>query len=147
LTASAPATPAAPSAVPATGGGSPPLLERMATAVQKESLVPILHSLAGAKLSGDVVILDLGQPPSEFLRRQLKDNMALIAQAASMALGREVQISFDDAQAEFPLRRPDPPKDGPAAEEDILERVKKQPAVKSFLDAFPGPVKAEKIKP
>jgi DNA polymerase-3 subunit gamma/tau len=147
LTAAAPATPAAPSTVPAAGGGSQPLLEQMATVVQKESLVPILHSLAGAKLSGDLVILDLGQPPNEFLRRQLKDNMALIAQAASEALGRQVQISFDDAQAEVPMGPPSPPKAGPEAEEDILERAKKQPAVKSFLDAFPGPVKAEKIKP
>ncbi len=147
LTPAAPAIPAAHATVPAAGGGSRQLLEQMATVVQKESLVPILHSLAGAKLNGDFVILDLGQPPNEFLRRQLRDNIALITQAASKALGRQVQISLDDAQAEVPMGQASPPKAGPAAEEDVLERAKKQPAVKSFLDAFPGPVKAEKIKP
>ncbi len=124
-----------------------PLLEQMAAVVQKESLIPILHSLAGARLTGDSVVLDLGQPPNEFLRRQLKDNASFITQAASKALGRQVQVSFHDAPAESPLGQANPPNGAPASEQDILEKAKKQPAVKSFLDAFPGPVKAEKIKP
>ena len=40
-----------------------------------------------------------------------------------------------------------PPAAGAVREEDVLERARREPAVKSFLDTFPGPVKAEKIKP
>jgi len=123
------------------------LLEQIASVVQKESLLPILHSLAGAKLKGNFVILDVGQPPNEFLRRQLKENLAVIAQAASQALGHQVQIAFDDVPADTTKPPSSPPKTGKSAEEDVLERAKKEPAVQSFLDAFPGPVKAEKIKP
>jgi len=32
-------------------------------------------------------------------------------------------------------------------EADLLEKARKNPAVQSFLDAFPGPVNVEKGKP
>jgi DNA polymerase-3 subunit gamma/tau len=123
------------------------LIERMAAAVQKESLAPILQSLAGAKLQGDSVILDLGQPPNEFLRRQLKENLPVIARAASSAVGRTVQVVLDEVQAEAPKLQPGHAAAAKPAEEDVLERAKREPVVQSFLDTFPGPVKAEKIKP
>ncbi|MBZ5495521.1 MAG: DNA polymerase III subunit gamma/tau [Acidobacteriia bacterium] len=132
---------------PGSGAGTRRLLERIATAVPKESLEPILQSLAGAQLRGDVVILDLGQPPNEFLRRQLKDNLPVIAQAASTAVGRTVQVLLDDVQADAPKPEASLSSPGKPAEEDLLERAKREPAVQAFLDTFPGPVKAEKLKP
>jgi DNA polymerase III subunit gamma/tau len=145
---SAPVVPKAPdAATPDASSGGHPLLEQIVSIVQKESLLPILHSLAGARLSGNVVILDIGQPPNEFLRRQLKENLAVIAQAASQALGLQVQIAFDDVTPDAAKSPASPPNARGFAEQDLLERVKKDPAVQSFLDAFPGPVKAERIKP
>jgi hypothetical protein len=36
-------------------------------------------------------------------------------------------------------------KENPFSEDELLEKAKREPVVKSFLDVFPGPVKAEKI--
>ncbi len=128
--------------------GTRELLEKIAAAIQKESLEPILHSLAGAKVQDDAVVLDLGAAPNEFLRKQLKDNLAVIAQAATTVVGRNVEVLIDDMTpvSQAP-NRPGAPAAGAVREEDVLERARREPAVKSFLDTFPGPVKAEKIKP
>jgi DNA polymerase-3 subunit gamma/tau len=122
------------------------LLKQIAVAVDRGSLESILHSLAGARLQGDSVILDLGQSPNEFLRRQIRDNLAEIAKAASAVVGRNVQVLLDEMQADAPRPQPDLAAAEPP-EEDVLERAKKNPAVQSFLKTFPGPVKAEKLKP
>jgi DNA polymerase III subunit gamma/tau len=128
------------------GGSDPKLLvEQIASAVQKESLEPILHSLPGAKIRGHSVILDLGHPPNEFLRRQLKDNLPVIAQAASRVLGRTVQVFLDDVPAEATKSHAEEPPAIAIPQKDLLERAKKDPTVQSFLDIFPGPVKTEKI--
>ncbi len=120
-----------------------PILDQIASTVEKESLVPVLHALAGARMQGDALILDFGPNPNEFFRRQLKDNLALVEKAAETVVGRKVRIQLDDMQTEVTR-----PQNGPSAvEEDILTRAKKNPVVRSFLDSFPGPVKAEKIKP
>jgi len=108
-------------------------------------LVPILQSLAGAKLQRDSVIFDLGHPPNEFLRRQLKENQAVIAQAASEVVGHAVQVLLDDVQTDAPKTAPALASSDQPAGEDLLERAKREAAVQSFLDVFPGPVKAEKI--
>jgi DNA polymerase-3 subunit gamma/tau len=145
----APSAPATPVAHPGTDpeGGKRLLLEQIAAAVPKESLEPLLHSLAGASLHENQVILDLGQSLNDFLRRQLRDNLAMISEAASSVVGRPVQIQIEDLVPDAPkpqraaaaARQPD--------EEDVLEIARREPVVQSFLDAFPGPVKAEKIKP
>jgi DNA polymerase-3 subunit gamma/tau len=118
------------------------LLERVAAAVEKVSLQPLLHSVAGARIEGDSVILDMGPLASEFLRKQLKENLAGIAQAASIVIGRAVHVFLDEAPTVTVV--PPPPS---SKEEDVLERAKKVPGVQSFLDTFPGPVRAEKLKP
>ena len=142
----APANPAAPSGqVP--GGGNRPLLEQIAAEVPKESLAPLLHSLAGASLHENRVILDPGPSFNDFLRRQLRDNLAMISEAASRVVGRAVQVQFEDLVPDAPGPRPAADSAGQSAELDVLEIAKREPAVQSFLDAFPGPVKAEKIKP
>lgn len=140
--ASAPLTPA-----PGSEGDERALLERIAAAVKKESLEPILHSLAGARLSGNAVVVQLGRTPNEFLRRQLKDNLDVIAQAASQVVGRTVQVLLDEALTNGSGPPPDLAAADKPSEEDILERARKEPLVQSFLETFPGPVKAEKTKP
>lgn len=145
----APEVPRAPVAVsmPEGASGAPALLDRIAAAVGRGALESILHSLAGARLQGNSVILDLGQSPNEFLRRQLKDNLADIAQAASAVVGSTVQVLLGEVQTVAPRPQSGPAPAGEPHEEDILERAKKDPAVQSFLKTFPGPVKAEKLKP
>ncbi len=124
------------------------LLDRIAAAVQKESLETILHSLAGARLQGNVVSLELGGTSSDFLRRQLKDNLDLIERAASETAGRPVSVQWEEAPSKAPPNTAGLPAPGkPVIEEDIIERARKEPAVRDFLDTFPGPVKAEKIEP
>jgi hypothetical protein len=100
----------------------------------------------GADLQGDEVVLDV-ESLNEFLRRQLRENLPVIAQAATSVLGRPVKVSLG---REGPKRS----ESSPAAQveaaaapkvEDVLERAKREPLVQSFLEVFPGPVKAEKI--
>jgi DNA polymerase-3 subunit gamma/tau len=121
------------------------LLEKIAAAVGKESLEAILHSLPGAGLRGNSVILDLGQPPNEFLRRQLRDNLPALVEAACQVLGRSVQIVLDETASDAPRAQQTPAVDTRLPEENILNRARKDPEVQSFLDTFPGPVKAEKL--
>ena len=138
-----------PQAVPPaaeSGGASRELLEQIAGAVHKESLEAILHSLPAARLQGDAVILDLELPVNDFLRRQLKDNLAVIGQAASKILGRTVQVSLGDVPATSDSGPASASAAGNSApEENVLERARRDPAVQSFLDIFPGPIKAEKL--
>ena len=145
--AAAPSSPASHTSVPSDPGGSRQLLESIAAAVEKASLEPILHSLNGARLQGGTVVLELGPTPSEFLRRQLKDNLPLISQAASNALGRTVDVSLGETHALAPSSPAAPSSAGTPSMEDILARARKEPSVQSFLDTFPGPVKAEKFEP
>jgi hypothetical protein len=153
--APAPSPPAAPPsspepqpAAPAAdeGQASRELLEQIAGAVHKESLEANLRSLPTARLRGDSVILDLELPVNEFLRRQLKDNLPAIAQAASQVLGRTVQVLLGDAPAASDAGpAPAGSAAGDARGENVLERARKDPAVQSFLDIFPGPIKTEKL--
>jgi DNA polymerase III gamma/tau subunit len=129
--------PVAPSPVEQLSGQE--LLQRIAGAVQKESLESALRALPGAELKDDSLMLDLTRL-NEFFRRQIKENVSLIAQAASEVAGRPIRISF-------PHELGSPAKAAAAAPPltDIMERVRREPLVQSFLDRFPGPVKAEEI--
>jgi DNA polymerase III subunit gamma/tau len=115
------------------------LLQKIAGAVQKESVGSALRALSGAELKDDLLVLDL-TPVNEFFRRQIKENTFVITEAASQVTGRSIKISFLHE-----LRSP--PKAAAAAPPptDILERARREPIVQSFLDRFPGPVKAEEI--
>jgi DNA polymerase III subunit gamma/tau len=118
-------------------------LLRIAAAVGKESLESCLQNLAGARIEGEQVTLEPGGA-GEFVRRQVKDNIALIAEAAARVLGNKVKVVF----AEQEVRKtpvPAPRNTGPS-DETLLEKAKREPVVRSFLDVFPGPVRAEKIK-
>src|SRR5438034_2494002 len=133
----------APEAHPA-GPGSRELLERIAGAL-KESLAPILGEARKAELRGDTVDLDLGSA-SDFHRRQIKENLVAIAEAASTVLGRNVKVTIGKEPA-APAREGNPSvaRADPGVKTDILERAKREPVIQSFLDTFPGPIKAEDL--
>jgi DNA polymerase-3 subunit gamma/tau len=149
--------PAEPEPPRETGDPARNLLLKIAAHVHKESLESNLQSLAGAVLQDGVVVLNPGAG-SEFLRRQVRENLPLIAEAASEVLGRLVQVrlgsdasrpatgSSTAAAPEAPSAAPSDA--GPAASTplDPLDRARREPVVQSFLDVFPGPVKAEDLK-
>jgi hypothetical protein len=85
---------------------------------------------------------------SEFCRRQIKENLPAICQAASRIVGNKVTVILGGLDPEQPLpSSPSRPERETPPEGDLLEKAKREPIVKSFLDVFPGPVKAEKIDP
>jgi DNA polymerase III subunit gamma/tau len=119
------------------------LLLKIAAAVGRASLESVLHSLKGARLQGGQIVLDVGAS-SEFIRRQIKENLEILSQAASKVVGKKVMVMLGEAesrQAPNPSVMSDQP-----SEPDVLEKAKREPVVRSFLDVFPGPVKAEKIE-
>ncbi len=160
-----PRTPAsAPSAQPAAAIGPPEpgesfrggldsreLLLRIASSIGRESVESLLQEFQGARLEGDTLTLVPGQA-SDFIRRQIKENLPAISQAACKVAGRKVNVVLGNGSGGEPPQRqtgprasPGDPSAGGMAESDILEKAKREPVVKSFLDLFPGPVKAEKI--
>jgi hypothetical protein len=122
------------------------LLQRIAAAVGKDSLEAVVRSLAGADVNGNLLTLDFGRAPNEFLRRQVKDNLGAIAEAASAVIGRPVQILLEDLPATTHAPHVAPAAPDRPADENVLERAKREPAVQSFLDTFPGPVRVENLK-
>ena len=126
---------------PASGDPRELLLE-IAAAVGREPLESLLVSLEGAQLQGNRVVLEPGAI-KEFVRRQIKENLPDISQAAAKIVGRAVTVKLNETAAEpVPDQNPAPEKQ---SEGDLLEKAKREPVVKSFLDVFPGPVTAEKL--
>jgi DNA polymerase III gamma/tau subunit len=122
------------------------LLLRIASVVQKESLESLMHSLSGAEVQGDVVTLGPGSS-TEFSRRQIRENLALISEAASRVLGQPVKVRLGTTAGRSKNSAPAPQPPPPAAVKmDPLERAKREPVVRSFLDVFPGPIKAEDME-
>ncbi|HYK90611.1 MAG TPA: DNA polymerase III subunit gamma/tau [Acidobacteriota bacterium] len=126
--------------------GSRDLLLRIAAAIGRESLESLLQELRCARLQGDSVILDSGDA-SEFSKRQVKENLPVISQAASRIVGRNVRVLLGERPASESAQQS--PTTGAAPLDlsagDVLEKAKREPVIKSFLDVFPGPVKAEKM--
>jgi DNA polymerase III subunit gamma/tau len=118
------------------------LLRKIAAAVGKESLEPSLQSMDGARLQGQQVVLEVGSS-SDFARRQIKENLPAIAEAAAKIVGNKVTVVMGAAESK-PAPKSQARRDKPP-ENNILEIAKREPVVRSFLDVFPGPVKAEKI--
>jgi DNA polymerase-3 subunit gamma/tau len=83
------------------------IVEGIAGSVSKQSLEPILRSVPGATLSGDTLTLD-DAGLNEFFRRQLRDNVAVIAEAASQVLGRTVRVVLAAAAAAAAAKNPHP---------------------------------------
>jgi DNA polymerase III subunit gamma/tau len=115
------------------------LLQKIAGAVQKESIASALRALPGAELKDDLLVLDV-TPVNEFFRRQIQENTFVITEAAFRITGRSIKISFLHE-----LRSPAKAASAAPPLTDILERARREPIVQSFLDRFPGPVKAEEI--
>jgi len=122
------------------------LLRKIASAVGREALDSLLQRLDGARLQGDTVILELGNT-NEFFRRQIKENLSIITQAATGVVGRKVSVLLEEtAPSQQNSTKPqDLSDDSPEA--DLLEKAKREPVIQSFLDVFPGQVKAEKMDP
>jgi DNA polymerase-3 subunit gamma/tau len=122
-------------------------LFEIASAVGRESLESLLLTLEGARIDGEKVVLEAGAC-SEFCRKQIKENLPAIGQAAARITGRKITVMLSESISTAPSRssnsRPD---EGTPPEGDLLEKAKREPIIKSFLDVFPGPVKAEKIDP
>ena len=120
------------------------LLLRIASAVGRESLESVLQNLAGARLQGGKVILMPAAQANSCGNRSVP--ISLIAEAASSVIGTAVSVSvageIQPNQARARREKTPPP---PPQENDLLEKVKSEPVVKSFLDVFPGPVEAKKI--
>ena len=141
------ATDSPPAAMPLPEGvhDSRELILRISAHVRKESLESILQAISGAELQGGTLILDPG-PISEFYRRQIRENLPVIANAASEVFGKPVNVQISGSppqgRTSAPVNRPDPPGE---RKPDVLERAKKEGVVQSFLEVFPGPVKAEEI--
>jgi hypothetical protein len=76
------------------------------------------------------------------MRRHLQDNLEVIARAAANVVGFNVKIVVDEAAPERRAARSTEAQPLPPA--DILERAKREPVVRAFLEVFPGPVKADK---
>jgi DNA polymerase III subunit gamma/tau len=135
--------PAAEIEIPPPVRDSRELLLRIAAAVGREALESCLQNLAGARVQGERVVLDPGKA-SEFVRRQVNENLADITQAASRVLGSTVKVVFGDPATQ-PVSHQERAIGKQSPGDDLLEKVKKEPVVRSFLDVFPGPVKAEKL--
>jgi DNA polymerase III subunit gamma/tau len=125
--------------------GPQDLLAKIASCVERESLESVLQSFAGARLLEDKVMLDPGAA-NEFFRKQIKENLVLIAQAASKVIGKKVSVVLAESAAAEPQNQPNRKSaDSPSPEPDILEKAKREPIVRSFIDVFPGRIKAEKL--
>jgi DNA polymerase III subunit gamma/tau len=121
-------------------------LLRISSVVQKESLQSLLQALEGARLQENTVILYPGDA-NDFYRRQIRDSLALVAQAASRIVGRDVTVVLrETSPAPVADKMTGPPAES-FPEAEILEKARREPIVQSFLDTFPGPVKAEKMDP
>ncbi len=119
-------------------------LMEIASAVGRESLESTLLTLERARLEGDKVLLE-SDTISDFCRRRIKENLPAIQQAAEKVAGRKVAVILSEPVS-GEGRSPSDPKPEPAVSPeggDLLEKAKREPVIKSFLDIFPGPVKAE----
>lgn len=132
--------------VPAEGREPRTLMERIAAAVHKQPLQSILEEVESAKLEGNVLILDLASL-NDFYLQQIRENLSVIAQAASAVVGQslKVVIGNDKASVTSGGGQLTPTRPESEAPMDTLDKAKREPVVRSFLDTFPGPVKAEEI--
>ncbi len=148
---SAAATPKPRSPVPsgAAGGSSAEaasqdsrtFLLKIASAVGKESLESVLQSLEGARIQNGKVVLQQGKA-GEFARSQIQENLLAISKAAAGIVGRKIPVVLERGES-GPL--PEPPRTDNPPKDALLEKAKRNPVVKSFLEVFPGPVDTEKL--
>ena len=121
------------------------LLSKIASAVGRESLESLLRRLNGARLQDDKVILEVGTANS-FFSNQVRENLPAITKAAADVVGRRVAVLLEELQPDAPENTAESPNTADNREEtEILKKAKREPIVQSFLDVFPGQVKAEKI--
>jgi len=130
-------------ASPAAGADPKTLLFKIAAAVGRESLESLMQDWEGAELAGNSLVLKPGSA-SDFSRRQIQNNLETITKAAARVIGHPVKVTLAEPETQANIEAPALRKNQSNAE-SLLETAKREPIVKSFLDVFPGPVKAEKI--
>ncbi len=119
---------------------------RISAHVKKESLESILQALPGAQLQADALVLNVDSV-NEFFRRQIRENLPVIARAAEEVLGRSVTVKMNSPQESAVAQAPDNADQGSQNPKPaVLERARRDPVIQSFLELFPGPVKAEEIE-
>jgi DNA polymerase-3 subunit gamma/tau len=119
------------------------LLLRIAAAIGREALESCLQNFAGARMQDRQLILEPGNT-NEFMRRQVQQNLSDITQAACRVLGDGIVVVLaEQPSPSLPTRAS--VRKSSHSDDDLLEKVRKEPVVQSFLDVFPGPAKAEKI--
>ncbi len=122
------------------------LIMRISAHVKKASLESILQALPGARLQADALLLNVASV-NEFFRRQIRENLPVIARAAEEVLGRSVTVKMDLPQESAVEPGPDNARQGSQNPKPaVLERARRDPVIQSFLELFPGPVKAEEIE-
>jgi DNA polymerase III subunit gamma/tau len=121
------------------------LLLKIAGAVGRASLESMMQDLEGARMQGEKIVLEVGGA-KEFVRNQIKENLPLIAESASKIVGKRVLVQLGDSVAPELQKASSPASmENKPMEPDLLEKAKREPIVKSFMDVFPGRVKAEKL--
>jgi len=135
--------PDAPAASPAIGADPRNLLFKIAAAVGRESLESLMQDWEGAELSGNSLVLKPGSA-SDFSRRQIKNNLETITKAAARVVGHPIKVTLAEPESQANTQAP-ATQNNQSDAGSLLETAKREPIVKSFLDVFPGPVKAEKI--
>lgn len=121
------------------------LLSKIASAVGREALESLLRRLSGARLQRDKVLLEMGNA-NGFFRSQIEENLSIIARAATDVVGSRVTVLLEESRSAAPdsaVETREVPDS--KVETEILSKAKNEPIVQSFLDVFPGQVKAEKI--
>jgi DNA polymerase-3 subunit gamma/tau len=119
------------------------LLLRIAAAIGREALESCLQNFAGARIQDGRLILEPGDA-NEFVRRQVTENLSDITMAASRIFGDGIVVRLEE-QKSSPVRTREKSRSTSQSDDDLMEKVKKEPVIQSFLDVFPGPVKVEKI--
>ncbi|HSW39995.1 MAG TPA: DNA polymerase III subunit gamma/tau, partial [Acidobacteriota bacterium] len=126
------------------------LLEKIGAATGREAVESLLQAFEGARLQADSVVLSPGTAGA-FICGQVKDNLKTVAEAASGVVGRAVTVVIGEgaprsAAAVLPeTRKMQAAHDG-FSDDGLMDKAKREPVVRSFLDMFPGPATAEKME-
>jgi DNA polymerase-3 subunit gamma/tau len=131
-------------APPSLARDSRELLLHIAAAIGREALESCLQNFAGARIQDGRLILEPGNT-NEFVRRQVKENLSDITSAACRVLGNGIVVMLEE-EAASPAPTRENARTACHSSDELLEKVKREPVIQSFLDVFPGPVKAEKIE-
>ena len=120
------------------------LMEKALGLIEKQSLVSILKEIPVKKINGDTVTLNLADT-NGFYQKQIRENLPLISEATSRVAGRRIRVELHVGDREADSAANQEPQQL-ASDDDVLARAKREPVVQSFLDMFPGHLRAEDLE-